>query len=382
MDPLTHALTGAVISDSWFRRRLGPIATPFALAMGALPDVDAAAFLVSVESAWTHHRGVTHGFFLQIVAAPLFGYAAYRLSGRQGTWSLWSVLAALCLFSHTLLDLATSWGTMPFSPFSSARLSWDIAPILDLFVLSLGAASFVANRVLRRERVDQFINPLRFPVVHRHPRRRLAADAAGMIGMALIAAYLLIGCLQNRQTVRIAREALIKQGVTPVDVRALPIMFTSIAWNIAARDADGNVYNAAYSSYAPRPMRFTEHRTLPAGDIRSILSSPPGALFAWYAQGMFTARRIESGTPNGGERMALDDRRFFGLVDPDESRFTAEFTLAPDGGVAEARILRKNPHYRVRMREEAERLWELTWRGTVRQDAPAGEQLSAAHNIQ
>ncbi len=374
MDPLTHALTGAVISDCWFRRRLGPVATPFALVMGAIPDVDAAAFLISVESAWANHRGVTHGFFTQIVAAPIFGYAGYRLSRRWGAWLLWSLLALLCLFSHTILDLATSWGTMPFAPFSNARCSWDIAPILDLFVLSLGAASFVFNRVLRWERVDDFINPLRFPVVHRHPGRSRAADVVGKIGVLLIIVYLLIGCLQNRQTVRVARDELAKRGISPVEIRALPIMFTSIAWNIAARTADGTVYNAVYSSYAPEPMRFTEHKTLPASELAPVLASPLGRLFAWYAQGMFTARRIESGASEEGERIALDDRRFFGLVNPDESRFTTEFTLAPDGGVADARILRRNPHYRVAMREEAERLWELIWSGSVRPGAANNNQ--------
>ncbi|MDR1744554.1 MAG: metal-dependent hydrolase, partial [Planctomycetota bacterium] len=285
MDPITHALTGTAVSDSWFRRRLGPAATPFSLIMAALPDIDIVAFFISVESAWANHRGLTHSFFPQLVAAPFFGYAGYRLSGRRGTWGLWCLLAALCLFSHTLLDLATSWGTMPLRPFSNARISWDIAPILDLFVLSLGAASFVVNRVLRRERVDHFINPLAFPVEHRHPHRQRAADIIGKVAVALIVVYLAVGCLQNRQTVRVAREELAKQGITSVDVRALPIMFTYIAWNIAARDADGDVYNAAYSSYAPGPMRFVEHRTLPEGDVRAIVSSPLGALFAWYTQG-------------------------------------------------------------------------------------------------
>lgn len=361
MDTLTHALTGAAISDCWFRRRLGPVSTPFALLVTALPDVDIFTYLMSSESAWTHHRGYTHSFFPMLVAAPLFGYIGYRLSKRQGSWGLWSLLAVLCLFSHTIIDLVTSWGTMPLLPFSNARISWDVAPVLDLFVLALTASSFVANRILRWERVDYFINPLAFPVVHRHPHRQRAADLVAKVVVALVVLYLLVGWQQNRQTVRIAREELTRHGITPVEVRAFPVMFTYIAWEIAARDADGAIYNAAYSSYAPEPMRFVKHTTLPAAEVGELLSTPLGSMFAWYTQGMYVARRI---TMDGESRLVMEDRRFFGLDDAARSRFVMEFPEGADGSVDSGRVVRVQLTW-DEARAEAERLWELTWGGHV-----------------
>lgn len=369
MDTLTHALTGAAISDSWFRRRLGPVATPFSLVMASLPDIDSFTYLMSSQSAWTHHRGYTHSFFPMLVATPLFGYVGYRLSKRRATWALWCLLTAICLLSHTIIDLVTSWGTMPFLPFSNARISWDVAPVIDLFVLALTAASFVANRILRWERVDHFINPLAFPVVHRHPHRQRAGDWVGKIAVALVVVYLLIGWQQNRQTVRIAREELAKHGITPVEVRALPIMFTYIAWEIAARDADGSVYNALYSSYAPEPMRFTRHPTLPAEEVRGLLATPLGSMFAWYAQGMYVVRRI---VLDGQSRFVMEDRRFFGLDDAARSRFVLEFPLDAGGRIEAGRMVHV-PFTRDDIRAEAGRLWELTWDGRVAPvDAGAG----------
>ncbi len=381
MDTLTHSLLGAAISDSSFRRRLGPAATPFALAAAALPDIDLLARFFSAHSVWTSHRGYTHSFLPMTLAAPLLGYAGYRLSGRRGTWGGWTLLALLCLFSHTLLDLATSWGTMPLLPFSNARLSWDIAPILDVFMLALTAASFVANRVLRRERVDAFINPLMFPVVHRHPHRQRAGDWIGRVAVALAAAYLLVGWQQNRQTVRTAREELAKRGVTAVEVRALPIMFTYIAWGIAARDAEGTVYNAAHSSYAPRPMRFLAFPTLPRDAVERVLSTPEGGVFAWYSQDMYVAERAAAeaeaagGTADAGTvTTTLADRRFFTLTHPEAPRFALTLTQdAASGRVLSARRERMGGFRDQGVREEMRRLWELLWTGRGLEEAPGAE---------
>lgn len=359
MDTLTHALVGAAISDGWFRKRLGPTATPFALAAAALPDIDIIVYLVAPETAWAHHRGYTHSLFPMLLAAPLLGYAGYRFGRRRGDWIWWSLLALLCLFSHTALDLATSWGTMPLLPFSNARISWDVAPIVDLFVLSLTAASFVANRLLRWERVDTFVNPLAYPIVHRHPRRQAVADKLAMLATVLAVAYLLLGWQQNRQTVRIAERELAAAGIRAVEVRALPLLLTYVSWGIAARDADGVVYNAVYSSYAPRPMQFAAYPGADDAGVRAVLRTPEGALFSWYAQGMFVAETRDEGAR---EVVVLQDRRFFGLARSHLARFLMRFTFDPSGAVEPATGGRIGVE-RMDMGEELRRLWNLTLHG-------------------
>lgn len=269
MDTVTHALAGAAISDCWFRKRLGPVATPFALAVAALPDADVVTRLVSRESFLLHHRGITHSFLAILLAAPLLGLAGRALAKRGG-WKEWGALALLCLLSHTVLDLLTSWGTMPLLPFSNARLAWDVLPIIDLFLLGVTGASFVLNRLLRRERVDSFVNPLVYPVVHRHPGRRKVGDWAARIALALAFLYILVGAQQNRQTVRLAAEALRRSGVEAAEVRALPIFLTYIAYEITAREADGTVHSALYSSFAPEEICFRAHPPGGTGPLRAF----------------------------------------------------------------------------------------------------------------
>lgn len=356
MDTLTHALIGAAISDSGFRRRCGAVATPFALAVGALPDIDILTYFVSPESAWAYHRGYSHSFFVELLAAPVLGYVGLRLARGRGTWLSWCLLALLCLFAHTLVDLVTSWGTMPWLPFSNARVSWDIAPILDVFVVTLAAASFVTNRILRWERVDHFANPLAYPVAHRHPRRQRAADRVATVAVTLLVVYFLVGWQQNRQTVRLAGEELAKAGVSAVEVRALPIMFTYLAWDIVARDASGTVYNGVVSGYAPKPIAFTAHPTRDDAETRAALASPAGRLFAWYAQDMFVA---DAAARADGWLVTLRDRRFFTLTAPDDPRFTMEIRLGADGVVSSARAVQAG--FRgVDVAEEIRALWNLT----------------------
>lgn len=369
MDTVTHSLVGAAVSDAWFRKRLGPVATPFALVVSALPDADILAYFVSRESAWTQHRGYTHSFFVQLLAAPLIGLAAYFIAKGRGRWVEWSGLALICLWGHTVFDLITSWGTMPLLPFSNARISWDVVPILDIFLTSVTAASFVANRILRWERIQTFLNPLAFPIVYRHPRRQRAADIVAVVAVALVATYLLVGWLQNRQTIRIAARELAAAGVEAVEIRALPIMFTYLSWDVVARDGDGVIYQAPYSSYAPGPMRFTAYASQDNPSVRQAVASPQGRMFAWYSQNMYTA---DSHSGPNGEVVVMRDRRFFSPRNPGQSRFVMEFAEDASGNIVSVQS-RQVGMDAMNLRDELYGYWGLTIHGDPEWRPEAGE---------
>lgn len=356
MDTITHALVGSAIADGWFRKRLGPIATPFALISAALPDVDAITYLFSPETAWALHRSYTHSFIPILLAAPIIGYVGFRLSKQYGEWRLWTLLAVLCLFSHTILDMTTSWGTMPLLPFSNARVSWDIAPILDVFMFTSTMTSFVLNRMLRRERTQTFLNPITYPVTHKYPKRRRIADWVGRGAVALAVIYLAVGWGQNRQTVRVAKKALAQQGIEAENVRALPAMFTYIAWQIAAKDKNGNVYNSVHSSYAPKTMRFVQYPEVNGREVATAKETARGKMFKWYTQGLAVAENSEN------RIVWLTDRRFWSLVKPHESRFAMGFSGDGNGGwkVKKAAYI---PLTLEKLKDEFRALWRLTWKG-------------------
>ncbi|MCC8181047.1 MAG: metal-dependent hydrolase [Planctomycetes bacterium] len=392
MDTVTHALLGAAISDTWFRKRIGPVATPFALAAAALPDIDIFYAFVSPESVWLHHRGYTHSLLPMLIASPFIGLVGYLLGRRGAAWATWTLLALVCLFSHTLLDVVTSWGTMPFLPFSNARVSWDLFPIVDAFVFSVLAASFVLNRILRWERVDHFLNPLAFPIVHKHPRRQQWSIRIAAAAMILFSLYFVIGILQNRQMVRKAGRELAAAGFDAVEIRALPHILTFISGTAVARDADGAIASGQYSTYAPGPIDFRIH---PANDgplAREALASPWGRQFYWYAQGMVEARETApqsdaSENGEGAENPANDtptvrllDRRFPILNNPEQTRFTMDIHFDSHGRPIAGQADSAGRPTFGDLKDELRLWWQLTWTGKMDDRAPdqSGEIVAQA----
>jgi inner membrane protein len=170
MDTLTHGLAGAVLAwalpaeDTPPDRSLhrAEIWTGFATAM--FPDADALISPFSPEFYITQHRGLSHSFVLLPFWALFLGTAAYGLFRLRRAWPPPRAYVRLCLvacigvLSHILLDWATSWGTMFFSPLSWERYSLDWLFILDfvlsgLLVLGLIGSFWISRRSLSRGRM-------------------------------------------------------------------------------------------------------------------------------------------------------------------------------------------------------------------------------------
>ena len=81
MDPITHLLTGSLLSRSGFGKRYGGVAT-FALIIGAIfPDID--IFLLFFVDRWTaykHHRALTHSFLGILLFSLILALLIYLLS--------------------------------------------------------------------------------------------------------------------------------------------------------------------------------------------------------------------------------------------------------------------------------------------------------------
>lgn len=170
MDTLTHGIAGALLAramplsgieaeDRILRRRetwLG-----FLAAMS--PDADALLSPFSADFYITQHRGLSHSFPMLPFWAVLLGLAAtWRLPPLSGTSRAkvgvrLSVVAAIGLASHILLDWITSWGTMFLSPFSWERYTLDWVFIIDfalsgILLLGLAGTLVVASRSAARGR--------------------------------------------------------------------------------------------------------------------------------------------------------------------------------------------------------------------------------------
>lgn len=146
MDPLTHALSGAVAGQAFVPDADSPrgCSARAALLLGAVfPDSD--VFLNPFEphglGTIRFHRGLTHSVVCLPLFAALLAAAVVRVCRWRRiecpSWLRLSVLLGAGLALHIGFDAITSFGTMMWSPLDWTRVSWDTTFIIDPLLTAL-----------------------------------------------------------------------------------------------------------------------------------------------------------------------------------------------------------------------------------------------------
>ncbi len=178
MDNLTHSLFGLTLARTPLSRAGRGATTALFLASSA-PDVDVVVTLGGAAKYLEFHRGPTHGPLgvvgLAAVVAGLVWLGRERWDNhgnepRASLLMLWGV-SMVGIVGHILMDLPTSYGTRPLSPFAWTWFSVDWMPIVDMYLLAiLGGALWLAR------------GPRRDAIIARR-RRRNAAIALGLMAV-------------------------------------------------------------------------------------------------------------------------------------------------------------------------------------------------------
>jgi len=204
MDPLTHALSGAILARSVPKTAIPHRYVWLLAAVAMLPDIDYVLTFISDTTYLRYHRGMTHSFLM----LPMWIWLLYSLLPhvkRQQPFIPW--LIGSVLLAHIFLDLVTSFGTMILAPFSDTRASLDLLFIIDpLFTLLL-------------------ILPLIFMLFLKKHARALA-----IISLVLITAYLSVVYYYHDKAIALTRQ----HHPDAASVHALPQPFTPFAWMLVA----------------------------------------------------------------------------------------------------------------------------------------------------
>jgi len=314
MDTLTQIALGVTVAEAGFRHRLGGKAVVFGAACGLLPDLDMVARLGGEFASLVHHRGITHSLLTLAVVSPLVGYAGARWAQarppKRQDWLVWTHLAFWALVTHPLLDLFTTYGTQLLAPFSDRRFALDAVSIVD-FACSLPLWAVAVWSLVRMHREPS-------------PRRRwMAAGALVWSTCYLLVAFGLSVAVSNR-----AHKQLAAHGFAAQEVRALPTMFITGAWRVAARNKRGDLRLGLASSWAGDRITFQRHDRPPDPLVAKALASDRGKMFQWFTGG-FVRARVET-TP-GGRRVVLEDARFGLMSDLSTAVFRLRFDFDASG---------------------------------------------------
>lgn len=138
MDSLSQALLGAatfaIVKDKYIGRK----ALVVGAVVGTIPDLDVFLRPFFNEVAFiTVHRSISHSLIFAIFASFLFAFIAHKITKHQYRYKDWVLAFFLALFTHSLLDWCTTYGTKILAPFNGHLFSLNNIHIIEPIYTSI-----------------------------------------------------------------------------------------------------------------------------------------------------------------------------------------------------------------------------------------------------
>ena len=155
MEPVTHFMTGAVLSRAGLNRRAAYATLAMTLAAEA-PDLDVLWSFKGPVAGLQHHRGWTHtllGIPLEAAIVTFVVWLIHCWRRRRNPalstaapirWPLLYLFSLIAFLSHILLDWTNNYGVRPFFPFNPQWYAGSVVFIAEpvLWVIFLAALVF------------------------------------------------------------------------------------------------------------------------------------------------------------------------------------------------------------------------------------------------
>ncbi|MTG97814.1 MULTISPECIES: metal-dependent hydrolase [Myroides] len=137
MDSLTQIVLGGAIGNAVAGKKLKNRAVLYGAIAGTIPDLDVVVgWMTDPLTALEIHRGVSHSILFAIFASFLLGFVVYKIEKKNGlTYEEGYWLFFWGLFTHSILDVFTSWGTRVLWPFDYMFAFKSIFVIDPLYTL-------------------------------------------------------------------------------------------------------------------------------------------------------------------------------------------------------------------------------------------------------
>lgn len=139
MDSVTQAALGAAVGTAILGRKrpVWQAALSGAL-IGTLPDLDVFIDEGDPIRNMVLHRAETHALFWQFLIAPFLAGMLAFLTRSRALFARWWLMVSLCLFTHSVLDAMTVYGTQVALPFTNYPFGLGSLFIIDpLYTLPL-----------------------------------------------------------------------------------------------------------------------------------------------------------------------------------------------------------------------------------------------------
>ncbi|MFT5861134.1 MAG: inner membrane protein [Flavobacteriaceae bacterium] len=307
MDSLTQIVLGAAVGEAVLGRKIGNRAILWGAVAGTIPDLDVfLRFFTDPITATEMHRGFSHSLLFCIIASPIFAWVALKIhKNRDGTRRDWTLFFFLCLVTHPLLDMHTTWGTQFFWPFEVKITYKNIFVVDPLYTIPF---LICVIAVMFHKRTN--------------PRRSII----NYTGIILSTSYMVLTFVFKWFGIKAFEKNLNDQHIDYVEMDTKPTPLNSLLWNAQVETKDG--YKFAYYSLLDSKKdiyfshEFPKNHELLKGmedhkQVAQILKIADG----WYI------------VEEEGDDLIVTDLRFgqFGM-DVDESPFMWKYRIVLNNG--------------------------------------------------
>ncbi len=130
MDPVTHALTGAMLSCLPPKRQKTMLVL---VSASLLPDIDYITRAFGADVFLRYHRGITHGILAAFIVPLIIG-AVCRGIFKKG-FIYYTLIGFLGYSVHLLMDLTNQYPTRILSPLDWSNYSMNLSFIIDPYTI-------------------------------------------------------------------------------------------------------------------------------------------------------------------------------------------------------------------------------------------------------
>jgi membrane-bound metal-dependent hydrolase YbcI (DUF457 family) len=291
MDTITHGIAGALLGKAVFggdqMLALRPMnrarIVTWSLMLGAIfPDADVFRDMLSRNELLilTWHRSYTHS----LLCLPVFAVLLAALTRWIVRWRNWdapsfamlTVIYAIGILSHILLDLVTSFGTMIWSPLQWSRPAWDLIFIIDFTLSGILLAPQVLAWVYERKERLQF----------------RAIGSWFVFSAASIAVYVIARIVEAPFSVSMTIATIVAFAIIFLSpgIRFWGLRVKRFAWNLVGLIAAVGYIALAISFHQAAMSRVQKFAVLEQLDVQAIGALPMQPSL-WHWDGLVRAPR-------------------------------------------------------------------------------------------
>lgn len=294
MDSVTQAVLGASVAQAVMGKRVGRLAPIWGAALGTLPDLDVLIPFGGVVEDFTYHRGFSHSLLVQAALAPLLAYLASRLHpNTRAHWKQWWILALAVLWTHSLLDALTVYGTQLLWPLTEHPFGLSSVFIIDPFyTVPLMVALFLAGR---------------------RGWQSAGAHRATAWGLALSSLYLVWGIGAKLWVEQHLQPELAAKGLSVDKVLSTPAPFNTVLWRVLVRE-EGRYHEIWYALWEDPAQIRVETFTSDDPSLEALTGQWDVERLIWFTKGFYRAAIRDGELVISDLRMGLEGSYVFNFA--------------------------------------------------------------------